>query len=114
PEQADAVMSSLRQTLGEDPVWISSSSVGSRVAGDMINRALGALFGSLVCIAAYIWFRFNHAVYGMAAVAALVHDVLITLGAIAISYWVADYLGFLMIDQFKISLTVVAALLTII
>jgi len=114
PEQADLVMNSLRETLGQDPVWISSSSVGSRVAGDMINRALGALFGSLICIAAYIWFRFNHAVYGMAAVAALIHDVLITLGAIAISYWVADYLGFLMIDQFKISLTVVAALLTIV
>ncbi len=113
-DQADAVMNSLRQTLGQDPVWISSSSVGSRVAGDMINRALGALFGSLVCIAAYIWFRFNHVIYGMAAVAALIHDVLITLGAIAISYWLADYLGFLMIDQFKISLTVVAALLTIV
>jgi len=44
----------------------------------------------------------------------LLHDVLITLGAIAISYWVADALGFLLIDPFKISLTVVAALLTII
>lgn len=114
PEQAEVVMTQLRDTLGQDPVWISGSSVGSRVAGDMINRAMGALFGSLICIAAYIWFRFNHAVYGMAAVAALIHDVLITLGAIAISYWVADYLGFLMIDQFKISLTVVAALLTIV
>jgi len=114
PEQADAVMNSLRQTLGQDPVWISSSSVGSRVAGDMISRALGALFGSLVCIGAYIWFRFHHVVYGMAAVAALLHDVLLTLGAIAVSYWVADYLGFLMIDQFKISLTVVAALLTVV
>ncbi len=49
-----------------------------------------------------------------AAVAALVHDVLITLGAIAVSYWLADYLGILLIDPFKISLTVVAALLTII
>ena len=111
---ADEVMSKLKQTLDSDPVWISSSSVGSRVAGDMVSRALGALFTSLLAIIAYIWFRFNRVIYGFAAVAAIVHDVLITLGAIAVSYWLADALGFLLVDQFKISLTVVAALLTVI
>jgi len=111
---ADEVMASLKQTLGDDPVWISSSSVGSRVAGDMINRALGAMFASLLCIIGYIWFRFQRVFYGLAAVAALVHDVTVTLGAIAVSYWLANFLGFLLIDQFKISLTVVAALLTVI
>jgi SecD/SecF fusion protein len=111
---ADEVMASLKQTLGTDPIWISSSSVGGRVAGDMVNRAFGALFASLLCIIGYIWFRFQRVIYGLAAVAALIHDVLITLGAIAVSYWVAGYLGFLLIDQFKISLTVVAAILTVI
>ena len=111
---ADEVMASLKQTLGSDPVWISSSSVGSRVAGDMINRALGAVFASLLCIVGYIWFRFQRVFYGLAAVAALVHDVIVTLGAIAVSYWLASFLGFLLVDQFKISLTVVAALLTVI
>ncbi len=100
--------------MDSDPVWISSSSVGARVAGDMIGRAFGALFASLLCIIGYIWFRFQRVIYGFAAVAALVHDVLITLGAIAVSYWLADALGFLLIDPFKISLTVVAAILTII
>jgi len=111
---ADEVMVSLKQTLGSTPAWISSSSVGSRVAGDMVNRALGAMFASLLCIIGYIWFRFQRVFYGLAAVAALVHDVTVTLGAIAISYWLAGFLGFLLIDQFKISLTVVAALLTVI
>lgn len=113
-KDADAVMENLKAKMDGDPVWISSSSVGSRVAGDMIGRAMGAMFGSLLCIIGYIWFRFHGVVYGLAAVAALVHDVLITLGAIAISYWLADYFGFLLIDPFKISLTVVAAILTII
>ncbi len=113
-EQADQVIGKFKQTLGSDPVWISSSSVGGQVAGDMIGRAFGALFASLLCIVGYIWFRFQRVFYGLAAVAALVHDVVITLGAIAISYWIADALGFLLIDPFKISLTVVAALLTII
>ncbi|TWU45375.1 bifunctional preprotein translocase subunit SecD/SecF [Novipirellula aureliae] len=113
-EQAEAVLDQVKKTLGNDPVWISSSSVGGQVAGDMIGRAFGALFGSLLCIIGYIWFRFQRVMYGLAAVAALLHDVLITLGAIAISYWLSDALGFLLIDPFKISLTVVAALLTII
>lgn len=112
--QADQVMEALKQSMDADPVWVSSSSVGSRVAGDMIGRALAAMFASLLCIIGYIWFRFQRVLYGFAAVAALVHDVFITLGAIAVSYWLADALGFLLIDPFKISLTVVAALLTII
>ena len=53
-------------------------------------------------------------IFGVAAVVALVHDVLITIGAIAISAYVANALGFLLIDEFKINLTIVAALLTII
>ncbi len=112
--EADKVMGTIKQKMDSDPVWISSSSVGARVAGDMIGRAFGALFASLLCIIGYIWFRFQRVLYGFAAVAALLHDVLITLGAIAVSYWFADYLGFLKIDPFKISLTVVAAILTII
>ena len=113
-DSADKVMAQIESTMGSDPVWISSSSVGARVAGDMIGRAFGALFASLVCIIGYIWFRFQRVLYGFAAVAALLHDVLITLGAIAVSYWLASALGFLLIDPFKISLTVVAAILTII
>lgn len=113
-DKAIRVMDQLKTKLGTDPVWLSSSSVGARVAGDMIGRALGALFASLLCIIGYIWFRFQRVIYGFAAVVALLHDVLITLGAIAVSYWLADALGFLLIDPFKISLTVVAALLTII
>jgi len=108
------VTQQLKESLSSDPIWISSSSIGKRVAGDMVNRAAGALFASLLCIIGYIWFRFQRVMYGLAAVAALIHDVLITLGAIAVSAYVANALGFLLIDEFKISLTVVAALLTII
>ncbi|TWU60428.1 bifunctional preprotein translocase subunit SecD/SecF [Rubripirellula tenax] len=111
---ADKIMESFKTSLDSDPVWISSSSVGASVAGDMIGRAFGALFASLLCIIGYIWFRFQRVIYGFAAVVALIHDVLITLGAIAVSYWLADAFGFLLIDPFKISLTVVAAILTII
>jgi SecD/SecF fusion protein len=111
---ASEVMQTLEKTLSQDPIWISSSSVGGRVAGDMISRGIVAMIASLLAIIAYVWFRFHRIHYGLAAVAALVHDVLVTLGAIAVSYWLASYLGFLQIEPFKISLTVLAALLTII
>jgi len=67
----------------------------------------------LIGIVAYIWIRFQRVTYGLAAVVALVHDVLITLGAIAVSFWLTP-LSFLQIEEFKISLPVVAAFLTII
>lgn len=113
-QAADAILAEFQQNLNSDPVWLSSSEISGRVAGQMIQRAVAAMFASLLFIIGYIWFRFQRVAFGFAAVVALIHDVLITVGAIAISYWLAGALGFLMIDPFKISLTVVAALLTIV
>ncbi|QDV68177.1 bifunctional preprotein translocase subunit SecD/SecF [Rosistilla carotiformis] len=112
--QSLTVLNGLKSELDAGPVWLSSSKVGSRVAGDMTRRAIAAMLASLVFIVGYIWFRFQRVAFGLAAVVALVHDVLITLGAIAVSFWAARYLGFLLVDEFRISLAVVAALLTII
>jgi SecD/SecF fusion protein len=67
-----------------------------------------------VFVVGYIWVRFQRVSYGLAAVVALIHDVLITLGALAVSYWAAPVFGFLGVDQFKIGLPVLAAFLTII
>ena len=72
---------------------------------------------SWLIIIAYLWFRFKSLTYGLAAVLAVVHDVLITLGAVAVSYWLAEIPGvsqFLQIDPFKIDLPMVAAFLTLI
>ena len=51
---------------------------------------------------------------GLAAVVALMHDVLVVLGMIALSHYVGGALGFLGVDKFKISLEIIAALLTVI
>ncbi len=114
PAQTKTILAAMRETYESQPVWPSSSKVGSKVAGDMKTKAVEALVTSILCIVAYIWIRFQRVVFGLAAVVALVHDVLITLGAIALSYWLARALGFLLIEEFKISLTVLAAFLTII
>ena len=51
--------------------------------------ALVATVASWLIIIGYLWFRFKSLTYGLAAVLAVVHDVLITLGAVAVSYWLA-------------------------
>jgi SecD/SecF fusion protein len=113
-EKATEVLNSLKKSLENIPFFPSSSSIGGKVAGDMQLTAVYALLISLVGIVGYIWIRFQRVMFGLAAVVALVHDVLITLGVIALSAYVAGPLGFLLIDDFKIGLSVLAAFLTII
>jgi SecD/SecF fusion protein len=108
------ITDSLRTQLQSKPVFQSVSKIESRVAGEMQQRAIAGLLLSLVFIIAYIWFRFQRIAYGIAAVIALVHDVLITLTFISISHWLFQPLGFLLIEDFKISLTIIAGFLTII
>ncbi|MDP1563861.1 MAG: protein translocase subunit SecD [Pirellulaceae bacterium] len=109
------VVDRLVTTLSSEPFFPSASSFGSQVAGRAQLQALAALLASLVGIVFYIWFRFQHVWFGLAAVAALIHDVSVVIGAIAVSHWIYGMLGgALMIDDFKISLSVVAALLTVV
>jgi SecD/SecF fusion protein len=109
-----AILSKMAEQVRTKPVFQSFSKIEGRVAGEMQQRAIAGLLLSLVFITMYIWFRFNKVSYGIAAVIALVHDVLITIAFIAISHWLFKPLGFLLLDDFKISLTIVAAILTII
>ncbi len=47
----------------------------------------------MVAIVLYVWFRFQNVVFGFAAVIALVHDVLITIGFLALSHYIARILA---------------------
>lgn len=74
--------------------------VGPKVGKDLRQRALLAVALSCVGMLIYMWFRFEFR-FGLGAVLGLVHDVLITLGALSIT-------------NTPIDLSVVAALLTIV
>jgi SecD/SecF fusion protein len=113
-QAASQVIAAFEQRISQEPVWLSLSKIGTRVAGEMQQRAIAAILVSLIFIVGYIWFRFQRISYGLAAVVALVHDVTITLGIVALCHWLARPLGFLLIEDFKIGLTEVAAFLTII
>lgn len=114
PDRMRPVLETIASDLNSAPYFPSVTSFGPKVAGSTRQNAILALGASLVMIIAYIWFRFDKMIFGISAVVALVHDVLVTLGALALSSYVAPYLGFLMIDPFKIDLAIVAAFLTLI
>ncbi len=74
--------------------------IGPRVGTELRSQAVNAIFIAMFFIILYIWYRFQFK-WGVAAVAALFHDILITVGLLAIF-------------RIEVSLTIVAALLTIV
>ncbi len=113
-EQTEKLLNTVQGELAETPVFPTANNIGGKVASDTETTAYYALAISNVLVAAYIWIRFQNLIFGLAAIVALIHDVFIAVGALALSYWLAGPLGFLQVDPFKISLEVVAALLTIV
>jgi preprotein translocase SecF subunit len=79
---------------------ISADVVGAVVGQDLRNRAIYVTLAALAGMLVYIAFRFEW-IYGVAAVLAVFHDILITLGFFSLFHW-------------EISLTVIAALLTLV
>jgi SecD/SecF fusion protein len=62
----------------------SSSRVGPTIANDTIWSALKAIFYSLIVTFIYILIRFRNAAFGLGAIVALFHDVLVILGIFSI------------------------------
>ena len=74
-------------------------SVGPKVSGELIRSAAIAVLTAAAAIMVYIWLRFEWQ-FALGAVAALVHDVTLTLGLFALL-------------QLRFDLSIIAALLTI-
>jgi SecD/SecF fusion protein len=108
------IVERVARRLSETPVYLSANSIGGKVAGNTKITALYALLASLLMIVLYVWVRFQNVAFGLAAVVALIHDVLVAVACLALSTHVSRYLGWALVDDFKISLDVVAALLTIV
>ncbi|MCA9257404.1 MAG: MMPL family transporter, partial [Phycisphaerales bacterium] len=91
----------------------------TQVSGESQIQAGLALALSWLLIIGYVWIRFGNVRWGLAAVSALIHDVLIALSAVAFTYYIAQKMpalgSLLMIDKvFRIDLPMVAALLTVV
>lgn len=96
---ADQVRSALTQALGQVK-FDAPDVVGAKVSGELFQSGLIALGLAILLMLIYIWFRFELQ-FGIGAVVALFHDVILTFGII----------GFFGLE---FSLTTVAAILTVI
>ena len=100
--QAQSVLKSLATTYTENPVVESSTEiVGPVVGGELRSKAVKLTLFGLTFQLLYIAFRFNGMVWGSAATIAVFHDVVTTLGLLAVF-------------GYDITLNVIAALLTLV
>ncbi len=100
-DTVSAVQEKLKSTFpGSPPELVRVEQVGPSVGKDLRQRAVKAIFWALVSISVYVGFRFRSWSFGIAGIVALLHDVLIAMGALAVT-------------GRPMSLTLVAALLTI-
>ena len=105
PKDADVVKSTavVKQKLTDTLPGVQFKrveSVGARISGELIQKGFLALGLALALMLAYIWFRFQLQ-FGLGAVAAVLHDVLLTLGMLSVTH-------------LEFSMTSIAALLTVI
>ena len=98
---AEAMSKALRSAFSDATVELRrEEAVGPKIGGELKTAAMNSVVAALVLIVLYITVRFVFR-YGIAAIIALLHDVLITLGI------------FSLLDK-EISLAIIAAFLTII
>lgn len=83
-------------------------SVGPKVGKDLRERGIWSVIAATIMMGVYIWVRFGFSFgarfgfhFGLGAVISLIHDVLVTIGA-------------LLLVNYEFDLTIVAALLTIV
>ncbi len=105
---ADWIKENLSEKVENNPfIVLKEDIVGPKIGEELKQDAVLAIFFALIVILIYLGFRFKF-VFAMGAVAALFHDVLITLGLFAALYGLIPGLNL------DIDLTVVAAFLTLI
>ncbi len=88
------------QTVDPGIKFTAVESVGPKVSGELVWKAVEAVMAAIAAVLVYIWLRFEWQ-FSVGAVVALIHDVLLTIGIFAIL-------------QIKFDLSVIAALLTIV
>ena len=105
---ADWIKENLREKVTDNPFTVlKEDRVGPKIGDELKRDAVLAIVFALIAILIYLGFRFKF-VFAFGAVAALFHDVLITLGLFALLYGLVPGLNL------DIDLTIVAAFLTLV
>ncbi len=114
----DAILAAAAERLGSTPQPERLENFDKQLAESTQTRAMYAILASWIAILLYLWFRFGSWTFGAATVVCLIHDLFFTLGIIAachyLVYWAPPVAWFLGIQDFKIDLPAIAALLTLV
>ena len=115
-EDLSAALVAMQADMNDSPLFEEVSNFAKSVGGEMQNQAIVAMLISLGAIIIYVAFRFHRVTFGIAAVAALVHDVLVVLGVVALASLASGgaFGSLLGLYDFKINLPMIAAFLTIV
>lgn len=99
---AETILAIEEALMALDPqiTFPSVESVGPKVSGELIWTAIEAVLAAIAAVLFYIWLRFEWQ-FAVGAVAALVHDVILTIGIFSLL-------------QIRFDLSIIAALLTIV
>jgi SecD/SecF fusion protein len=95
-----------KEIVLSDP-FPEAQEIQGRLVNDLRNAAIGALLLAWALIVFYLRIRFHEYKYGLAAVVALIHDVLVTFGIVVLF----NHMGWV---NAEISLAMIACFLTII
>jgi preprotein translocase SecF subunit len=94
------VIKKIKKILGDGVEYRRVEVVGPKVSGELIYDGILAVVIAILAVLVYIWFRFEWQ-FGLGAVAALVHDVMLTIGVFSAF-------------QLEFNLSIIAAILTIV
>ena len=95
-----AVITKISETVGMDYKIRRIEVVGPKVSAELIKKGIIAVISAVISVLIYIWFRFEWQ-FGIGAIFALVHDIMITIGVFSLL-------------QLEFNLSIIAALLTIV
>ncbi len=94
------VVKKIKAALGDSVEFRRVEVVGPTVSGELIQSGIISVIAAIFAVLVYIWFRFEWQ-FSIGAVAALVHDVILTIGLFSAL-------------QLEFNLSIIAAILTIV
>ena len=95
-----AIITKISEVVGIDYEIRRIEVVGPKVSAELIKKGIIAVISAVISVLIYIWFRFEWQ-FGIGAIFALVHDIVITIGVFSLL-------------QLEFNLSIIAALLTIV
>jgi len=99
-EAQQAVIARIKEVLGDSVTYRRVEVVGPKVSSELAQTGAIAVFAAIFAVLIYIWFRFEWQ-FAIGAIAALVHDVVLTIGLFSVL-------------QLEFGLAIIAAILTIV